>query len=112
MAPQHEVQVLNGNARGSFDQIIKAGEDHHPAPYDAQGDVAEVGVRRIFGRGQVADYPHERTLSVERTIEVHEVVLDGRATGMSVDRGEDAPVHGHKMRGENDLNRFAPAAGR
>ena len=60
-AAHHQVEVLHGHARRPLDQIVEAGEHHDSPSHDPHGDVAEVGERRILGRGQVADDPDERT---------------------------------------------------
>ncbi len=44
-ATQHQVEVLDGDAGGTFDDVVEAGEDDDLASEDAQGDVAIVGVR-------------------------------------------------------------------
>src|SRR5208337_4408774 len=110
-ATQHQVEVLDGDAGGTFDEVVEAGEDDDLASEDAQGDVAIVGVGGVLCRRQVTDDTDEWAAGVERAIEPEQVMLDGRLPGTGVDRGEDSPVHGHEVGSEDDFDRFASPAG-
>jgi hypothetical protein len=44
-----EVEVLDGDAGGAFDEVVEGGEDDDAAFDDAECDIAEIGVCGVFG---------------------------------------------------------------
>ena len=77
---EHQVEILNGDSGGPFDQVVEGGEDHDLASDDPQADVAKVRERRVLGRRELVDDPDKRrcarhqTASADRTGRVAERV--------------------------------------
>lgn len=62
---EHEVHVLNGDAAGTFDEVIESGEHDQLAAIHANADVTEVCVRDILGVWDVINNTHKGLPGVE-----------------------------------------------
>ena len=108
---EQDVEVLHRGARGPLDQVVEAADQQDPAADNAGGDVAEVGVDRVFRAGQMIDDPDEPLLVVGLPEQAEHVGL-GHALGRpGVDRGQDAAVHRGELGGEDHLGPAAGVAG-
>ena len=107
----HEVEVLDGDAGGAFDEVVGDGEDEDVSAGEADGHVAEVGVGNVFGAGEVLDDPDERLALVVVAHGLEKLFFGGFFGGAGVHGREDAAVHGDEVGGEDDADLFAAGVG-
>ena len=109
--PAQKIEVLHGDAGGSFDEVVEARDHDQLLAAEADGDVTVVGKCRILRRGQMIDDPDERFAFVEVTHDLQQFGLRRFASQTRIDRGQDAAVHWDQMRSEDDLNILAAGVG-
>lgn len=104
---EHEIEVLNGRARGAFDQVVDAAYGNDLPADNTRGDVAEIGCGRVFRGRQAFDDTDKRLVRVEAAECFEQLLLRDAIARPAVRGAEDSSVHRNQMRGEEDPGLFA-----